>query len=270
MNAPVQMYTLYVVSTLLSLAVIYLLVVLHRKITHQDTHYVFHYDTRLNETMMKQTLLENRIDVMLHRYQYPLKRFNPPALLTNKCVLNSIPLIHDKLFKGSQLVATVFEEVPIYCISKGCLSQYVAIIPLHHMDLAVSAVLEPINDIHITRDTILIRGEYDRRIFRWILNGIASCQSLHTVKEYRRFLREVFTTVYALRIHFKTIHRLIYVPGNTGPHILMEVSVWDARELDKVLSPLYASKHMSFIIDRDRSQMARPSVRITFSAAKNK
>lgn len=270
MNNPVQMYALYVAMTLLSIAVIYLLCVIHRRITRQDTHYVFHYDTRLNTAMMDKTVLENRIDTMILRQQYPLKRFNPSAFLTNNCVMQSIPLIHDKLFKGSVLVATVFEEVPIYCVSKGCLAQYVAIIPLYHTELAVSAVLEPVGEIPREWNTLLIRNDYDRRIFHWILNGIASCQCLHTVREHRTFLKEVFTTVYALRKHFKSIHRLVYVPGKDTAHILMEVSVWDSRELERTLSPLYASKHMSFIIDRDRTRLAGPSVSITFSAAKNK
>lgn len=265
MKTPEQMYMLYVAITFLSISLVYFTFVLHRRITRQNTHYVYHLDTRLSATHMDAESIDNRIDTMIERKGFDLKRFNPTPLLTENCVTKSLPIIHHRMFKGSKLVAVILEEVPIYAASTGCLAQHVAVVPMYHHQQALAVVLEPKTTIPYSANEIVIRGKHDYLVFGWILNGIASCQSFQTAQQHTAFLREVFLAVYALRKHYRSMHRLIYVPGKAAPHILMEISVWDARELERALNPLYASRHVSFVIDRDRSQTTGPSVRITFT-----
>ena len=269
MNTPEQMYALYVAGTLLSIAVIYLTFVAYRYVSRQKSHYVYHLDTRVSAFHMDADNIDNRIDTMIVRKGLDLTCFYPTPFLSGKCVDRSLPIIHDKLFKGSKLVAVILDEVPIYSPSTGCLAQYVAVVPMYHHQQALAAILQPVNHIPYSRDEIVIRGKHDMYVFRWILKGIGSCQSLNTVEQHREFLREVFIAIYTLRKHFRSTHRLLYVPGNTVPHVQLEISVWDIRELERDLNPLYASQGMSFVIDRNRTKTTKASVTITFSQNKH-
>lgn len=284
-------YLLYVMGAILSIAVLYLITVLHRRTTRPNEHYVYHLGERLSSSEMDRLSLDYQINQIIEHHNYDLKRFVPTALFPHRCVVRSLPIIHERLlsrsypvaaingavvhttsslheclFGTSSLVAVIFEGVPIYSTSDGCIPYFVAAVPLYVDHSPMVAILQPKTSIPCDGSTVVIRNKYDIQIFRRILKAIAGIQDVYVAQANVAFFREVFMVIYMIRKEFCSISR-IHFTNNGDFAILLEGIAWDRDRLVGVLKPYFGNSTFKFNIKREPNRLIGTPVTLYFHKA---